>query len=89
MVPSGLVRLLKKMKCLSDRTLPSAPTAIAEASRSKSVPVVVRTSQPRPTITFVRPGASFERLTFPPLVRLTLTYCSESVGGGLVPPGSS
>src|SRR3954468_11301910 len=72
-VPSGVVRLLKKTKCLSERTRPSAPTMIADASRSKSVPVVVRTSQPKPTTTLVRPGASLVRLTFPPLVRLTLT----------------
>ena len=53
--------------------MPSAPTTIAEASRSKSVPVVVRTSQPRPTMTAVRPGASLVSETLPPLVRLTLT----------------
>src|SRR6478736_4881737 len=44
---------------------------MAEASRSKSVPVVVRTSQPRPTVTAVRPGASLVSETLPPLDRLT------------------
>src|SRR3954468_9296955 len=44
---------------------------MADASRSKSVPVVVRTSQPRPTVTAVRPGASLVSETLPPLDRLT------------------
>src|SRR5689334_8539829 len=44
---------------------------MAEASRSNSVPVVVRTSQPRPTVTAVRPGASLVSETLPPLDRLT------------------
>src|SRR3954462_6073382 len=70
--PSGLVRLLKKMKCWSDRILPSVPTISAEASRSKSAPVVVRTSQPSPTSTACRPGTSLDSETFPPLLRLTL-----------------
>ena len=37
----------------------------------KSVPVVVRMSQPRPIETAVRPGASLVSETFPPLLRLT------------------
>src|SRR3954468_17634287 len=84
-LPSGLVRLLKKTKCLSERTLPSAPSTIADASRSKSVPVVVRMSHPSPTTTLVRPGASLVRLTFPPLVRLTLTS-APNLSWGAVPP---
>src|SRR5580765_5340316 len=70
--PSGLVRLLKKMKWLSDRILPSALSINALASRSKSAPVVVRTSQPRPTAMALRPGASLLSETLPPLDRLTL-----------------
>src|ERR1700710_1293756 len=64
------------MKCWSDRTFPSALQAIALASRSKSVPVVLRTSHPRPTVTAVRPGASLLSETFPPLLRLTPTALS-------------
>src|SRR3954451_9057340 len=74
--PSGLLRLLKKTKCWSDRTLPSFLRAMALASRSKSVPVVLRASQPRPTVTAVRPGASLLSETFPPLLRLTPTVLS-------------
>src|SRR4051794_23982730 len=77
--PSGLLRLLKKMKCWSDSTLPSALHAMALASRSKSEPVVLRTSQPRPTVTAVRPGASLLSETFPPLLRLTPTALVPSV----------
>jgi hypothetical protein len=51
---------------------------MALASRSKSVPVVVRTSQPRPTVTAVRPGASLVSETLPPLDRLT------AIGGALL-----
>ncbi len=39
---------------------------MADASRSKSSPVVVRASQPRPTCNWLRPGAAFVRLTLPP-----------------------
>jgi hypothetical protein len=70
--PSGLLRLLKKMKCESETILPLGFSMSAEASRSKSAPLVVRASQPRPTITARRPGASFESETLPPLLRLTL-----------------
>src|SRR4051794_3726567 len=70
--PSGDVRLLKKMKCLSDTTLPSALHTIALASRSNALPSVVRASQPRPTTTAVRPGAALVSDTLPPLVRLTV-----------------
>src|ERR1700712_923928 len=49
---------------------------IALASRSKSAPVVLRTSQPRPTMTAVRPGASLLSETLPPLLRLTPTFSS-------------
>src|ERR1700709_396113 len=79
MEPSGLFRLLKKMKCWSDSTLPSVLSATAPAARSKSVPVVLRTSQPRPTVTAVRPGASLLSETFPPLLRLTPTALVPSV----------
>src|SRR3954470_22087113 len=75
--PSGLVRLLKKMKCESERILPLVPTMRAEASRSKSAPVVVRTSQPRPTSTACSPGASLLSETLPPLLKLTLMMCSS------------
>src|SRR5215468_317167 len=76
---SGLVRLLKNTKWLSDSTRPFMSSMIAEASRSKSAPVVVRGSQPSPTTTAVRPGACLDSETLPPLVRLTLTVapCSE------------
>src|SRR3954447_4651285 len=70
-VPSGLLRLLKKTKWLSERTLPLAPHMIALASRSKSLPVVVRTSQPSPTTTEVRFATPFVSETLPPLARLT------------------
>src|ERR1700737_2176768 len=49
-----------------------SPHAIALASRSKSVPVVVRVSQPKPTATAVKLGACFVNETLPPLLRLTL-----------------
>ena len=75
----AVARLLKKMKCLSLKTLPVVAHAIALASRSKSVPVVVRASQPSPIVTAVRPGACLVRLTFPPLVRLIPTRSSEIV----------
>src|ERR671924_1758153 len=68
---SGVCLLLKKTKWASEYTLPCGLIAMAEASRSKSVPVVVRTSQPRPTVTAVRPGASLVSETLPPLDRLT------------------
>src|SRR5581483_6089977 len=55
---------------------------MAEASRSKSVPVVVRTSQPRPTVTAVRPGASLVSETLPPLDRLTAMLGVPSLGYG-------
>src|SRR3954468_23043980 len=71
--PSGLVRLLKKTKWASERILPFAPSISADASRSKSAPVVERASQPRPTSTAVRPGACLLSETLPPLLRLTLT----------------
>src|SRR5215475_828191 len=71
--PSGLCRLLKNTKWLSDRTRPLVSSMIADASRSKSAPVVVRGSQPSPTTTAVRPGACLESETLPPLLRLTLT----------------
>src|SRR4051812_27144955 len=70
-VPSGLLRLLKNTKWLSESTLPSAPHRIALASRSKSAPVVVQTSQPRPTTTEVRLATPFVSETLPPLARLT------------------
>src|SRR3954454_17162105 len=53
--------------------LPEASRTIAEASRSKSVPVVVRRSQPSPTVTADRPGACLVSETLPPLLRLTPT----------------
>src|SRR5690606_8873237 len=85
--PSGLLRLLKNTKCLSDRTLLSAEHSRALASRSKSVPVVVRTSQPRPTTTAVSPGASLVSETLPPLLRLTPTVAtSVSACAGAVHP---
>src|SRR5690606_6667483 len=71
--PSGVRRLLKKTKCRSVMILPDASSTRAEASRSKSAPVVVRRSQPRPTLTVFSPGACFVSETFPPLVRLTPT----------------
>src|SRR5689334_23321439 len=52
---------------------------MALASRLKSVPVVVRTSQPRPTVTAVRPGASLVSETLPPLDRLTAMVGSPSL----------
>src|SRR5215467_15014824 len=77
--PSGLFRLLKNTKWPSVRTRPFMSSMIADASRSKSAPVVVRGSQPSPTTTAVRPGACLDSETLPPLVRLTLTVapCSE------------
>src|SRR5215472_1810529 len=74
--PSGLCRLLKNTKWPSDRTRPFMSSMIADASRSKSAPVVVRGSQPSPTTTAESPGACFESDTLPPLLRLTLTFCS-------------
>src|SRR3954454_16789905 len=70
--PSGLLRLLKKTKCLSDKALPSALQTIALASRSNALPSVVRASQPSPTTTAVSPGADLVSDTLPPLVRLTV-----------------
>src|SRR5215472_13661821 len=55
---------------------PFMSSMIADASRSKSAPVVVRGSQPSPTTTAESPGACFESDTLPPLLRLTLTFCS-------------
>src|SRR4051794_32119211 len=75
--PSGLRRLLKKTKWESDTTLPFAPSIRALASRSKSAPVVVRASQPRPTMIEVRFGALLLRETFPPLVRATPMRASK------------
>ena len=72
--------LLKKVKCLSDSTFPSGVSMIAEASRSKSVPVVVRASQPSPETSAVRPGASLLSETLQPLVRLIRMTC-HSVDG--------
>lgn len=69
--PSGERRLLKKTKCWSETAFLSAPAPIALASRSKSVPVVERMSQPSPTATAVRFGASLVNETFPPLLKLT------------------
>src|SRR5882757_1601535 len=77
--PSGLRRLLKNTKCWSDSTLPWSLVSRALASRSKSVPVVVRASQPRPTTTAVRFGASLVSETLPPLLRLTPT-CPPVLG---------
>ncbi len=87
MAPSGLLRLLKKTKWPSDNTLPSARHAIALASRSKSAPVVLRASQPRPTTMLARPGASLVSETFPPLLRLTPTAPPAviAIGAVLVP----
>src|SRR3954454_8936612 len=70
--PSGVVRLLKKTKCLSESTLPSALHTMALASRSNALPSVVRASHPRPTTTAVSPGADLVSDTLPPLVRLTV-----------------
>src|SRR5687767_1555465 len=78
-LPSGDFRLLKKTKCWSERTLPVVPHTIALASRSKSSPVVVRTSQPSPNCTAVSPGASLLRLTLPPFVRRTATGGSSQL----------
>src|SRR6478735_9866335 len=69
--PSGELLLLKKTKYSSERILCVSANANALASRSKSVPVVDRTSQPRPTDTAFRPGAAFVSETLPPLERLT------------------
>src|SRR4051812_17922096 len=92
--PSGVARLLKKTKCLSDRAFPSTPSAIALASRSNSSPLVVRSSQPRPTVTALRPGASFVSETLPPLLRLTPIFPPRSPrirprhrGNSRCPPG--
>src|SRR3954471_13624590 len=71
--PSGLFRLLKNTKFESLATLPWSLVRIALASRSKSTPVVVRASQPRPTMTAVRLGAALVSETLPPLLRLTPT----------------
>src|SRR6478672_1505093 len=87
--PSGLLRLLKKTKLASLPTLPDAFSSSALASRSKSVPVVERASHPRPTMTAVRPGASFVSDTLPPLLRLTPTsppLVSRLLSRGGVPP---
>src|SRR4051794_7446431 len=85
--PSGLVRLLKKTKWASERILPFAPSISADASRSKSAPVVDRASHPRPTRTAVRPGACLLSETLPPLLRLTLTavFLLARVPGGSTP----
>src|SRR4051794_21948140 len=79
--PSGLRRLLKKTKPLSSGvTLPRSSTMIAEASRSYSAAEEVATSQPRPTLTARRPGASLDSETFPPLVRTTDIVLLPGVG---------
>src|SRR3954449_10236359 len=86
--PSGDLRLLKKTKWESSMTLPLAPHRSADASRSKSAPVVVRVSQPRPTATAVRLGAILVRLTLPPFVRVTDMYFPPvllGMGLGLAP----
>ena len=75
--PSGLVRLLKKMKCCGEYTVPPGLQAIALESRSKACPSVVRASQPRPTTTADRPGASLVREMLPPFVRLMLIVLSD------------
>src|SRR6478736_3022127 len=71
MAPSGELVLLKNTKYSSERILWLSARPNALASRSKSVPVVERTSQPRPTDTALRPGASLVSETLPPLERLT------------------
>src|SRR5688500_16932018 len=81
--PSGDFMLLKKTKWLSSTTLPSEPHSRADASRSKSAPVVVRVSHPRPTDTAVRLGAIFVRLTLPPLARETDMCFLQLLGVGL------
>src|SRR4051812_10080826 len=68
------------MKWESERILPLVPTMRAEASRSKSAPVVVRTSQPSPTRTARNPGASLLSETLPPLLKLTLMTFSCPMG---------
>src|SRR5664279_2732659 len=69
--PSGELVLLKNTKYWSETILWFSASPSALASRSKSVPVVDRTSQPSPTATAFRPGAALVRETLPPLVRLT------------------
>src|SRR5262245_21872509 len=80
--PSGERRLLKNTKWESERTFLLSPQAIALASRSKSLPVVVRTSQPTPTATAVRLGACFVNETLLPLLRLTLIQQQPSTRYG-------
>src|SRR4051812_23981104 len=52
------------MKSSEERTLPLAPSSSAEASRSNSCPLVVRGSQPNPTMARRSPGSALvsERL---------------------------
>src|SRR6476646_9280844 len=83
--PSGDLRLLKKTKYSSERILWFSASPRALASRSKSTPVVDRTSQPRPTATAVRPGAAFVSETLPPLERLTPIVHSLSASTGRIP----
>src|SRR4051794_24702484 len=75
------------MKSSFDRTLPLAPRRIAEASRSKSAPLVVRGSQPSPTIARLSPGSALVRERLLPLEsdRLAMTC---SFRGGTVPEAS-
>jgi hypothetical protein len=82
-------RLLKKMKCCGENTVPAALQAIALESRSKACPSVVRASQPRPTTTALRPGASLVSEMFPPLVRLMLMMWSplENLPGRVTATG--
>src|SRR3954469_3923359 len=90
--PSGVARLLKNTKCFSDKALPSVPSAIALASRSNSSPLVVRSSQPSPTVTALKPGASLVSETLPPLLRLTpiffLLGTRRTIDNACVPPGN-
>src|ERR1700712_3418830 len=72
MAPSGELVLLKNTKYSSETILWFSARPSALASRSKSEPVVDRTSQPSPTATAFRPGAALVSETLPPLERLTL-----------------
>src|SRR4051812_7749535 len=82
-----MARLVKETKPAAAWSLPFAPSITADASRSKSAPVVDRASHPRPTSTAVRPGACLVSETLPPLLRLTLTavFLLARVPGGSFP----
>src|ERR1035438_2019127 len=68
---------------------PLAFSISADASRSKSAPSDVRGSQPRPTMTAVRPGACLDSETLPPLLKLTLTFAPLEGGGAAISKDAS